>query len=286
MEFGDYLAFTLAGIGAFLIFLGGWSTFTSLSVFSELGLSMGWMIEGIPLLAVGVSIGLLVVGFVCAYGAYWYCSAEAWPVVRAVFVFLLIGLLVAQVVYAWSEGRLPSSDGVPTVPGQPSLSGSYQLFCDGVAVSSNVPFDVWYNGARLGQDARFTINADLTLKNAQGAQLSPLEFRVGLAYAPKTSSGFPAYTVYPLPVREVYASWTGSGRDLKESVRDLQILTIGATDYLFFGGTDGECRFKFTVYACCYVNGNSVATGARSVEFVLRSTMGSLRIERVSGWAE
>jgi len=277
LESRDWASIGLAGLAAFLIFLGGWSLFTSLSISSELGFSSGLMIQGIPPLAVGLSIGILVGGIVCAYLAYRYCSVGRWPTVRAVFGLVLVGLLIGQVVYAWYASEAGGGGGGG---GAPSLSGSYQLFCDGVAVAPNVPFDIWFNDVRLGVDARFTINAELVLKNVQSVPASPIEFRVGMQYAAKTASGFSPYVTFSPLVKQWYPSWTPSGSDYKESVTDLQVVTIGGSDPVFFSG--GECKFKFTIYALVWKDAASyISTGSKTVEFTLKSVSGTLTISDV-----
>lgn len=279
MEENDWIAAGLAVLGAFLIFIGGWSIFTSLSVFSTLGLSTGYVIDGVPLLSIGVSVALVIIGVVCVYYAYRYSSVERWGSIEALFGLVLVALLVAQVVYAYQGDNLPPSDG-GGVPSEPSLSGSYQLFADGVALSDNVPFGIYYNGVRLGGDARITINADLVLKGYTGSP-GQVQFPIAFSYAPMTSSGqWASWAHFPVVVTVPNPMWVRSGSDWRASIRNLAVTTISGTDTRFFYYK--KCRFKLNVYATL---GGSLSTGACPTEFILESRAGSLEIEYAGGWA-
>jgi len=303
MDSRGYVSVGLAGLAGFLIFLGGWSVFSSSVVASEIGVSTGWFIEGVPVFSFLTSFLILFGGVVCAYFAWWY-SPESWSSVKSVLVLVLVVFLIAQIVYAYSGvgtspgggNDLPPSDGgnggapvppTPPAPPAPKLSGWFRLSADDVALSGNVPFDIWFNRINLGQGVTFSIDAKLDLENV--VQPPPLSASFGIAvkYSKKTSSGWSQYVVENIPVKSVSVSWTPvGGNKYSASVSDLKFLTLTGHDREFLDAYDGRCRFVVSVYGYTVIDGRNVATGVGSVSFELRSTMGNIQIEGVSGWAE
>jgi len=273
----DWVAAGLAVAAGFLLFIGGWSLFASLDIASELGVSSGFMFEGISLLSVGQSIGILVAGVVCAFFAYRFSSVARWSTVESLLVFVLVVLVVLQVVYARQDVNLPPGGG--GTPSSPKLGGWVRVYVDDVALSGNVPFGIYYNDVRVGSDARFTLDSDLSLTGVDSPSGS-VQYRVGVAYAPMTASGrWGDWVSFPV-VKSVSPQWRRSGSGWKASVRDLYLFTLYGTEPSFF--SYGKCKFRMSVYAAY----GSVSTEAASVEFVLEARSGSLEIEYAGGWVE
>jgi len=284
MDSRGYTSVGLAGFAGFLIFLGGWSIFSSSVAASEIGFSSDWFVEGVPILSFLESFLILFGGTVCAFLA-WRYSPESWPSVKTILVLVLVILLVAQVVYAYGGNNLSpgggngGGGGIPPSVG-PSLSGSYQLFANDVALSDNVPFGIYYNGVRIGGDARITINADLVLKGYTGSP-GEVQFPIDFAYAPMISGQWAAWTSFPVVVTVPNPMWVRSGSDWKASIRNLAVTTISGTDSRFFYSAK-KCRFKLSVYATL---GGTLSTRSSPTEFILESRAGSLEIEYAGGWA-